>query len=155
MSDTGSANSRQIGGDHYRSDYIHWDFVIRTKMGYLEGCATKYLSRWKKKGGVVDLKKALHFVDKLIENIHLCYPSEARRALPSGWVDEEARRFCEINHIPLPEAEAIRILARWETARGLNKVRWLINDIIESSKPPLRSEENNHAIQEDEETDEN
>ena len=32
-----------------------------------EGCAIKYLSRWREKGGLQDLKKARHYLDKLIE----------------------------------------------------------------------------------------
>jgi hypothetical protein len=29
--------------------------------------AVKYLSRWRKKGGMQDLHKARHYIDKLIE----------------------------------------------------------------------------------------
>ena len=62
-----SANERQVGGDHYRSRYQHWDFVEEGGLGYLEGCATKYVSRWRQKNGVQDLEKAEHYVQKLVE----------------------------------------------------------------------------------------
>jgi len=64
-------NANQVGGDHYRSDYQHWDLIERHGIGYLEGCATKYVTRWRKKNGVQDLEKALHYVEKLIE-LHDC-----------------------------------------------------------------------------------
>jgi hypothetical protein len=33
------------------------------------GCATKYVSRWRKKNGVQDLEKAKHYCEKLKESI--------------------------------------------------------------------------------------
>ena len=60
-------NSRQIGGDHYRAVYQHWDFVADAWLGYFEAQITKYLSRWRKKEGVKDLAKALHYYEKLKE----------------------------------------------------------------------------------------
>lgn len=63
-----TANERQEGGTHYRSKAIQpWDYIAANGIGYLEGCAIKYLSRWREKGGVQDLKKARHYLDKLIE----------------------------------------------------------------------------------------
>lgn len=56
----------QEGGDHYQADYQHWDWVIDAEIGYLAGNATKYVSRWRKKNGIDDLKKALTYVDKMI-----------------------------------------------------------------------------------------
>jgi hypothetical protein len=35
--------------------------------GYLWGNVIKYGARWQKKGGVEDLKKQRHYLDKLIE----------------------------------------------------------------------------------------
>ena len=67
MGQEGSANDRQIGGDHYKGEYQHWDFVVDTGQGYLDGCVTKYVSRWRKKNGVQDLEKALHYFEKAKE----------------------------------------------------------------------------------------
>jgi hypothetical protein len=61
------ANAVQVGGEHYRSQFQHWDWVIANNLGYLEGCATKYIARWRKKNGLEDLLKARHYLDKLIE----------------------------------------------------------------------------------------
>lgn len=62
-----TANKKQIGGKHYQSAYQHWDWVLDNDLSYLEGCATKYIVRWRDKGGVEDLKKAAHYIEKLIE----------------------------------------------------------------------------------------
>jgi len=62
------ANGIQHGGTHYKNKSIQiWDYITANGIGYLEGNAIKYLSRWKEKNGLEDLKKARHYVDKLIE----------------------------------------------------------------------------------------
>ena len=66
------ANDIQVDGDHYQHSGVqHWDRLVQLygkgSFVYFVGCATKYLERYQKKGGIKDLKKARHFVDKLIE----------------------------------------------------------------------------------------
>lgn len=62
------ANDTQVGGAHYKSKAIQtWDYIAQNEIPYLEGCAIKYLSRWRDKGGVEDLRKAQHYIQKLIE----------------------------------------------------------------------------------------
>ena len=59
---------RQVGGDHYRRMKIQpVTFVLENGLGYVEGCVVKYVSRWRAKNGVEDLRKARHFLDLLIE----------------------------------------------------------------------------------------
>lgn len=65
-----AANDIQVGGDHYKSlnGEEHWDRMWRLYgRGYFVGCITKYVERYHKKNGIEDLKKARHFLDKLIE----------------------------------------------------------------------------------------
>ncbi len=66
---TVTADDIQIKGDHYKQFKGHepWNVIIAWGLGYLDGTAVKYLSRWRHKGGVDDLKKAAHFIQKLIE----------------------------------------------------------------------------------------
>lgn len=65
------ANEQQVGGRHYIEKAIQpWDYIVQNDMGYLEGCIVKYVSRYKEKGGVEDLIKASHYLDKLIEVIN-------------------------------------------------------------------------------------
>lgn len=63
-----SANETQIAGDHYKTLGIQpWDYVAANGLGYFEGNVVKYVTRWRDKGGVEDLRKARHYLDKLIE----------------------------------------------------------------------------------------
>lgn len=68
-----SANDEQVGGTHYKDMGIQlWDFMrecmsAEAFAGYLQGCCIKYLSRFQRKGGIEDLRKARHYLDKLIE----------------------------------------------------------------------------------------
>ena len=62
------ADDTQVGGSHYKDKTIQpWDYIIANDLGYLEGNVVKYVSRWKNKNGVEDLKKAQHYLSKLIE----------------------------------------------------------------------------------------
>jgi hypothetical protein len=68
MTRSSKANDEQYGGDHYKNKTIQpWDYITENNMGYLEGCIIKYVSRYKEKNGIEDLKKARHFLDKLLE----------------------------------------------------------------------------------------
>ena len=66
-------NDAQVGGDHYRSKKIQpWDameaWMTREQfIGFLRGNAIKYLARCDDRGGIQDLKKARHYLVKLID----------------------------------------------------------------------------------------
>ena len=63
------ASKEQVGGSHYVSMAVQpIDYILANNLGFVEGCVIKYVSRWKSKGGVEDLKKARHFLDLLIEH---------------------------------------------------------------------------------------
>lgn len=62
------ALARQEGGGHYKAMAIQpFEYIHANGIGFAEGCVIKYVSRWRAKGGVEDLKKARHFLDLLIE----------------------------------------------------------------------------------------
>lgn len=68
-----AADSYQVGGTHYASKAVQpWEameaWMSREAFaGFLRGNAIKYLARCDDKGGIEDLKKARHYLDKLIE----------------------------------------------------------------------------------------
>ena len=63
-----AALTTQVGGNHYKDMPIQpVEYIHKNGIGYFEGCVIKYVSRWRKKNGVEDLKKARHFLDLLIE----------------------------------------------------------------------------------------
>ena len=57
-----------FGPKHYTKQKIQpWDYIACNNLGFFEGNIIKYVTRWQDKGGVEDLKKAKHFLDKLID----------------------------------------------------------------------------------------
>jgi hypothetical protein len=58
----------QVDGDHYKQMKIQpVEFIHANGIPYLEGNVIKYVSRWRSKNGVADLKKAKHYIELLIE----------------------------------------------------------------------------------------
>jgi hypothetical protein len=58
----------QVAGNHYKDMPIQpVEYIHANALGYLEGNVVKYISRWRKKGGLADLQKAKHYVELLIE----------------------------------------------------------------------------------------
>ncbi len=63
-----SANDRQPGGTHYKDRTIQpWDYIVANNIGFLAGNIIKYVTRYPHKNGLEDLKKAQHYLEKLIE----------------------------------------------------------------------------------------
>ena len=63
-----SALKEQVSGNHYKTMVIQpVEYIHRNSIGFAEGSVIKYVSRWRSKGGIDDLRKARHFLDLLIE----------------------------------------------------------------------------------------
>ena len=63
-----SAFDEQHGGEHYKRYAIQpTEYIVKNKLGFCEGNVVKYVTRYKDKGGIEDLKKARHYIDMLIE----------------------------------------------------------------------------------------
>lgn len=70
MTKSSRAKDVQEGGDHYRSlPFQPIDYITKNGLGFCEGNVVKYISRWRAKGGVEDLRKARHYIDLLIESV--------------------------------------------------------------------------------------
>jgi len=69
-----SASKRQVGGNHYSDMKIGVsEFVVANKVGWLEANVIKYVCRHSQKGGAMDIDKAKHYLDLILE-AH--YPNE-------------------------------------------------------------------------------
>ena len=63
-----SAYKKQIGGSHYKSMKIQPSkFINDNKLLFAEVNAIKYICRHAHKGGREDLKKAIHYIEMIIE----------------------------------------------------------------------------------------
>lgn len=53
---------------HYNQHTIEpITYIMANKLDFAEGCVVKYVSRWRHKGGVTDLRKARQYLDFLIK----------------------------------------------------------------------------------------
>lgn len=52
---------------HYNNNWAVGDFIRDQGMNFHIGNAIKYLSRYKKKNGVEDLRKAIHYIENEID----------------------------------------------------------------------------------------
>jgi hypothetical protein len=58
----------QVGGRHYKKNAIQpVEYIHANSIGYFEGNVIKYVTRWRDKGGIEDLNKALHYLELLID----------------------------------------------------------------------------------------
>lgn len=63
-----TTTNHQVGGDHYKKMKIQpIKYILENGLGYCEANVVKYISRWKDKNGIEDLRKARHYIDILIE----------------------------------------------------------------------------------------
>lgn len=127
-----SANDRQEGGTHYASEYQHWDFVLTALEGrYLEGCVTKYIYRWKKKNGLEDLRKAAHYLDKMMDS------STKYKPMNKKGYDErqvEAIKFTGCNNCDPKESAIIVTMAVWQDSHDLLMAKGLLGILIKNAE---------------------
>jgi len=63
-----SAFDEQIAGNHYKLMMIQpTEYILANNLGWCEANVVKYISRWRSKGGVDDLRKVIHYAQILIE----------------------------------------------------------------------------------------
>ena len=63
------AKNKQIGGTHYFDMKIEpLEYIDANVLGFAEGNIIKYVSRYKTKNGLEDLKKAKFYINHLIKN---------------------------------------------------------------------------------------
>ena len=59
---------KQIGGSHYKDMKIQpAQFINENHLPFAEGNAIKYICRHKYKGKKEDLKKAIHYIEMIME----------------------------------------------------------------------------------------
>lgn len=136
-------NNKQIGGDHYRSPVQHWDFVEINGLGYLEGCASKYATRNRKKheSPVEDLEKAIHYCEKLI-SLHEAGQRHNRRILTIGNYDDvvmaslviSVEDFAAANDLTPDEEAVVNILTFWTNSGDLRDAIDLITKMLNKAK---------------------
>ena len=63
-----STLNKQEGGDHYKDLAIQpVEYIVKNNLGYLEGNVIKYVTRHHKKNHAEDIKKAIHYLQMILE----------------------------------------------------------------------------------------
>jgi hypothetical protein len=146
-----TANGYQVGGLHYKSSYEHWDLVVLLDQNYLEGCATAYVVRWRKKSTpILDLKKALHFLNKLEELTQELRPARTTLLNPVE-VWEEVQRFALANNLSALECRFLTLMSTWRGVEELEEARQVLFALLDEAEklhgpsPVPLTEENHYA----------
>lgn len=60
----------QVGGDHYKTMKIQpIEYILANDLGFCEANIVKYISRYKQKNGVQDVKKVIHYAEMLLAHL--------------------------------------------------------------------------------------
>jgi hypothetical protein len=63
------ASEKQVDGNHYSKLKIQpMKYALENNLNYAQANAIKYITRYKDKNGIEDLKKAIHCIELLIEH---------------------------------------------------------------------------------------
>ena len=143
------ADDYQVGGTHYRGGgYQHWNLVLSCDLDYLAGCSTKYIARWRKKGGLADIQKGLHYLNKLEES----RAKPLARLMTVEEILREVNAFSEANKLSDLERSYVRMLSTWQTRDELNMARELLFLLLDEAealekgaKPVPLTDSNKHA----------
>lgn len=112
-------NEIQIGGDHYKgAKFQPWDWALY-QLGYYETSTIGYIVRFRKKGGIQDLEKALHYLDKM---------------LAAALGDEYSNR-CQADNLTVLDFNKQNNCDRWQSLAIHLLVQWRVRDeLIEAKK---------------------
>lgn len=146
------ADSYQVGGEHYKSGYDHWNLVRKVGLNYFEGCTTKYVARFgKKQKAIEDLQKARHYLAKLREQACAEEYQLALNYRPTvAEIMVEVVEFSKANQL-LPEQTLYTwVLCTWSSVGDLDAADRLLMHMlavrgIDGAAPVPLTEENHHA----------
>ncbi len=129
------ANQFQVGGDHYgRAKIQHWDYTECNGLGYLEGCATKYATRSRKKHEtpVQDWMKAQHYVLKLLDlfrdGLRLNRRLELNAAGTPLVIGLE--EFAESNELTADEQTFVGLMTFWSDEQDLQEAVAIASKVL-------------------------
>jgi hypothetical protein len=120
----------QVGGTHYGTSSMgHWDYCDMANVSYLEGCATKYIFRWKDKNGVQDLKKALSYVEKRLKSTRMMFGNPDLTKF--NFFEQERQQFYAENKVNVWERDLCETIFGWKTPEDLERAAELLTEAIE------------------------
>ena len=133
-----SANEIQVAGTHYRTDFQHWDLVLALELGYFEGQISKYVTRCRKKNGLQDAQKGLHFLEKYMEAVThstTVLKNPLRRPQVTSERLGTLRRYAAANALLPAEATIVEFICNWQHPRDLRDCRTLLVKLVAALQP--------------------
>lgn len=130
-----TASVAQVGGSHYAAAYQHWDWAAETGLPYLEGCATKYLPRWRAKGGLEDLRKAISYLRKALAVAEATGQMERLAGYRAGLDNDLRNRFLDAAEVPEAEANIISYIDMMTDRGDVEFAVGLIQELIDDNTP--------------------
>jgi len=125
------ANDKQVAGDHYKANGVqYWDYCVQAETPNLEFNAGKYLLRWRKKGGVSDLEKSIHYLEKRIESRNR-YIGSVRGG---AYIPSLFEKMIRDNAVTEAETLIINKILHWQSVSELDVVIFDIQELIDSEK---------------------
>lgn len=119
----------QVEGDHYRTKIQPVEFIESNNLCFVEGNIIKYVHRHAAKGGLKDLKKALHYLQLLME---LRYGAKLATCVVEGQNTSQYSLTPEIRFNPS---------SKTSPTHGLNPITAKIIPITNSSSPSQETKE--------------
>jgi hypothetical protein len=129
-----SANDIQHGGDHYKAKYQHWDWINDVQLDPYTYQATKYVSRWPKKDGAIGIKKAIHYVQKLIELIEAGKGDHWIRQISAVKCASITAKFNELGQYGELEQRIFWAAAMWHNVNDLQEMILHLTELLERAE---------------------
>jgi len=128
-SSSGNPNDVQVGGDHYKGvNFQPWDWP-RHGLGYYEVSAIAYLARFRKKGGIQDLQKVQHYIDKML----FCWrEGEYENRCTANLL--LIRQFNKDNSCDRFQSEAVQFLVMWRDGDELEEAKKIVEELIQRER---------------------
>ncbi len=63
-----TALDKQEGGGHYLLPIQPIEFIVKNDLPFREGNVIKYVTRHQSKNGAEDIKKAIHYLEMILED---------------------------------------------------------------------------------------
>ncbi len=109
-----SALDKQEGGQHYQLPIQPIEYIVKNSIPYREANVIKYVTRHASKNGAEDIKKAIHYLEMILEDYAQDTPEDVADNATGGWgewinvdgdcadwfEEEWASRDYVIQHIP-------------------------------------------------------
>lgn len=128
-----NANDRQVGGDHYANSQgvQHWDWVTFLRMPYLLGNATKYVTRYNRKGKPKeDLEKAIHYIEKALQEHESGFITPIVYAFPEVAI---TKQFVQDNGLSRDQELVCQLCAAWRTPDELRQAVGLLRELLQTA----------------------